>query len=228
MPLHSFEATHHFGTEVELIALRSTSVLHLAWFLPFAVLRTAFSLMRGRVSRVVCGDAITWAAVAPLVVAAHAKGTVMVLGLDLSFPNPLYQRWIRWTLPKADRVVAISEATAATALERGIEPARVAVVNLGVRSDDVGPQDRVRARAALVRRFDLDAESLIVVTLGRLVRRKGVRSRPRRPTLWPATARSASKSRLPPRIPVSARVCVSSGASTTSCVKPFSAAPMSV
>jgi phosphatidylinositol alpha-1,6-mannosyltransferase len=162
------------ATEVELVALRATSLLHLAWFLPLAALRTALSLARGGVSRVVCGDAIVWATVAPVVKAMGAKSTVMVLGLDLSFPNPLYQRWIRWALPKADRVVAISSATATTALEHGLEPTQIVVVNPGIRVENAGAEDRAEARAELVRRLGLDSTRLIVITLGRLVRRKGV------------------------------------------------------
>src|SRR5258707_1298848 len=53
--------------DVELVALRSSSVLHLAWFLPFALVKTAFALARGRVTHIVCGDAIAWATIAPIV-----------------------------------------------------------------------------------------------------------------------------------------------------------------
>ena len=61
---------------VELVALRSTSALHLAWFLPFAIVRTALALARGRVSHIVCGDAITWATIAPLVRSNRAECAV--------------------------------------------------------------------------------------------------------------------------------------------------------
>src|SRR5438132_298729 len=161
--------------DVELVALRSNSVLHLTWFLPFALLRTAFALARGRVNHVVCGDAIAWATIAPVVRSRRAKSAVMVHGLDLVFPNPLYQLWIRWALRRVDRVVANSAATAAVAREHiGIDAARIVVVNPGVRCGDIGRPDRAAARAKLVQRLDLDASSLIAITLGRLVRRKGV------------------------------------------------------
>jgi glycosyltransferase involved in cell wall biosynthesis len=147
----------------------------LAWFLPFALVRTAVALARGRVSHVVCGDAIAWAAIAPVVRSRRAKSAVMVHGLDLVFPNPLYQRWIRRTLKTADRIVANSAATAAVAREHiGLDAARIAVVNPGVRCDNIEPSDRAAARDEVVRRLDLDPNSLIAITLGRLVRRKGV------------------------------------------------------
>jgi phosphatidyl-myo-inositol dimannoside synthase len=161
-------------SDVELVALRYESTAHLAWFLPYAVFRTLLALARGGVRRVVCGDAIVWATIAPVMTRASVKSTVMVHGLDLLFSNPTYQRLIRWSLPKADRIVANSGATAAAARGHGADAARVVVLNPGIRFDEIAPADRVGARAELVRRFALDDDALIGVTLGRLVRRKGI------------------------------------------------------
>jgi glycosyltransferase involved in cell wall biosynthesis len=160
--------------EVHLVALRARSLTNLAWFLPFAFLRTAHAVLRRRVGLVVCGDAITWATVAPVVKLGRVKSAVMVLGLDLLFPNRFYQCWIRWALPKADKVIAISSATAGPALERGVDADRMVVILPLVHSDEASPADRASARDELVRRFALDEKTLLLVTLGRLVRRKGV------------------------------------------------------
>jgi phosphatidylinositol alpha-1,6-mannosyltransferase len=160
--------------DVQLVALRSKSLANLAWFLPLALVRTALALIRRRVGTVVCGDAITWATVAPVVKPFGVRSTVMVLGLDLSFPNALYQRWIRWALGKADTVIAISAVTGAAALERGADAAHMVVVNPSIRCEEVRAAERATARAELVGRLALDERTLIVLTLGRLVRRKGV------------------------------------------------------
>jgi phosphatidyl-myo-inositol dimannoside synthase len=161
-------------TSVELVALRSASVFHLAWFLPLALLKTRLALSRSRVSHVLCGDALVWAVVAPLTRRVPVKTAVMVHGLDLLFPNRLYQRWVGRALRQVDRVVANSAATAVAAREHGVDPIRIVIVNPGVRCAAVTQEDRIHARAELVRHLGLDAESLIVVTLGRLVGRKGV------------------------------------------------------
>lgn len=161
-------------TAVRLIALRSDSVLHLAWFLPSALVRTAFALLRGHVTHVLCDDPMMWAAVAPAARVRRTRTVVMVHGLDLLFPNALYQSWIRRTLPKADRIVAISAATAAAVRNHGIEPERIVIVNPGVRSIVVTQADCAQARDELVQQLKVESNSLIVMTLGRLVRRKGV------------------------------------------------------
>jgi len=160
---------------VELIALRPRSLVHLGWFLPWAALRTAISLARGDVERVICGDAITWIAVSPIARLARARSAVMVLGLDLTFPPKIYQRLVRRTLRHADRVVAIRSAAAAAAVERGVEAARVRIVHPGIRiPPPLDSNERAERRTRLVTKLGIDQDALVVVLLGRLVRRKGV------------------------------------------------------
>jgi glycosyltransferase involved in cell wall biosynthesis len=162
------------GNTVELVALRSDSSLNLAWFLPFALIRTL--LARGRATHVLCGDAVVWAAIAPAASLSRAKTAVMVHGLDLVFPNALYQRVIRWALPRAGRVIANSSATKAVACEEtGLDPAHIVVVNPRLHRPASGPSaDTARAELAARAGLDLDRDTLILITIGRLVRRKGV------------------------------------------------------
>jgi glycosyltransferase involved in cell wall biosynthesis len=160
--------------KVQVIALRAQSVKHVIWFLPWALLRTAAALARRDVQLVVCGDAITWMAVSAVVRLARAPSSVMVMGLDLTFSNRLYQTLLRYSLPRADRVVAISRATAAAAVDLGVDRSRVSVMHPGIEIPAVAASDRVRARSELIERFSLAPDSFILIALGRLVRRKGV------------------------------------------------------
>jgi phosphatidyl-myo-inositol dimannoside synthase len=159
---------------VKLIALGASSAVHLLWFLPAALIRTAMAIARGKAERVICGDALTWVAVAPAALALGRPSSVLVMGLDLVFPNSLYQRCIRLTLPKATRVAAISTATKQVAESLGVEPGRIAVLNPGIDCEGVEPGERDLKRSELVQMLDLDPTNLILVTVGRLVRRKGV------------------------------------------------------
>jgi glycosyltransferase involved in cell wall biosynthesis len=101
----------------------------------------------------------------------------MVHGLDLVFPNVLYQRLVvRCALPLAGTLVANSSATKMELSERaGIDLKDIVIVNPRLPSPPDAPS-KAAARGELARRASLrlDERTLILATIGRLVRRKGV------------------------------------------------------
>jgi len=60
------------------------------------------------------------------------------------------------------------------ARERGIDPARVVVVKPGIPMPSASDEERAAKRLLLAEKFGVEAHVLVVVLLGRLVRRKGV------------------------------------------------------
>jgi len=83
-------------------------------------------------------------------------------GLDVTHPNPAYQLAIRSTLVRLDRVLPVSQATAARCRDRGAQ--RVEVVPNGVEFERFAAVDR-SARTA--------ASPFTILALGRQVPRKG-------------------------------------------------------
>ena len=144
----------------------------LVWWYPVALLRLAGLLARRRVGSVLTGDALTYALVAPLAALFRVRSATMVMGLDVTFPNRLYQAVVRPWLRRAPTVIAISAATAAQAVAAGTRSDRVHVLRLGVSLPP--PPDRGAAREALLAALGLGPDAVVLVTVGRLVRRKGV------------------------------------------------------
>lgn len=144
------------------------------WFVR-ALLQVSWRVLRRKDSVVLVGDAVTFAALAPLLLLTRARHVTMVMGLDLTYPNPVYRRTVIPLLRRADRVLAISQATAEQARAVGIPADRVAVFRLGVAVDLPVPPSHDAARAFVLAHWRLPAEAKIVITLGRLVRRKGAR-----------------------------------------------------
>jgi len=142
-------------------------------WLPGAIARTLRLVMTGRVDIVLTGDAVMHAAAWPLLRLLRVPTATMVLGLDMTYGNRAYQAVVPRTLRRAQVVIAISEATAAVARNLGIPPARVHVVQLGVDAPDVTSEQRGEARARLNVQLDTTEDQVLVLTLGRLVRRKG-------------------------------------------------------
>jgi phosphatidylinositol alpha-1,6-mannosyltransferase len=168
MERFSRELVENLRTGAEVFAVTNGSgKAVLPAFLPYAAHRVWRRAAAGGLDHVHLCDAL----LAPVgVLLKRLTGlpvTVSVHGLDLTYANPAYRRAIGATLPKLDLVVAGSEYT------RGVAAglyglANTTVVNYGVAEPlpAVGglPSD-LAAR--------LDGRD-VVLTVGRLVRRKGV------------------------------------------------------
>lgn len=144
-------------------------------WVPYAALRVVIALLRDRRTVVLTGDALLHALLWPLLALLRARQSTMVMGLDLTWPVAPYRWLLRLTLPRAERVIAISRATAEVARVLGIPGERVSVLRLAVPVPEVTPEARAAARHDLVERLGLDAGSLIIVSVSRLVKRKGTR-----------------------------------------------------
>jgi len=131
------------------------------------------------ISLVYFGDALS-AFAAPL--AAHffpeVPRVATAHGLDVTYPPVFYQWSIRQVLGKLDRVICDSAAGAAECRERGVPIASCPIIPLGV---DVRsalprtPQVQLDARRALADVIGLcPLDGPLLLTVGRLVRRKGV------------------------------------------------------
>ncbi len=144
-------------------------------WLPVALWRTAVAILRRRVEFVLTNDALTFSVLYPILWLTRTPGAAMVMGLDLTFEHRLYRFAVRRTLPGADVVVAISEATAQVAQRIGVRPDRIHVVRLGVDTPDAVREDREAAARKLRAELGLPGDAAVLLTLGRLVRRKGAR-----------------------------------------------------
>src|SRR5262249_24474872 len=129
---------------------------------------------RGRVD-VVLGS---WAypdGVAAVWIAEHLRvpAVVKVHGSDLNVianrPGPRLN--LSLTLPRAERVVAVSRALADRAAGLGVSRQRLHVVGNGVDRNLFRPRDRIQARQTL----QLRQGGRLIVYVGRLDRAKGVR-----------------------------------------------------
>ncbi len=164
---------------VELVAM-GRSQRHLVWWLPATLARLGPLLTRRPPDHVVIDDALTFAALQPVLRRARPPVTVMVHGLDLVFDAPGYRRLVRWALPSADRVVANSRSTAELARACGVPRGRVRIVHPPVApvaataACERSEAERADDRHHVFRELGVPAHAQLLLTVGRLVRRKGV------------------------------------------------------
>jgi glycosyltransferase involved in cell wall biosynthesis len=98
----------------------------------------------------------------PLVVVIH--------GRDITYASRLYQLWSLPAVRHANLVICISQAAADEARKRGVPEGKIQVIPLAVADTLHGTSDRVQ----LMKQLQLPADTQLLLTVGRLVKRKGV------------------------------------------------------
>ncbi|HWZ90886.1 MAG TPA: glycosyltransferase family 4 protein, partial [Polyangiaceae bacterium] len=160
----SYAVTTGYPEPKTIIAL-GRSQKHLIWFLPYVIARVALTASRYDVIHL--GDPLLCAAgFVPRLL--RRKVAITVHGLDLTFPARIYQSYLKLFL-RAEMFIAISDSTRRLAVARGLEPVRV--ITIGV------PERYLALKRAPNSDWELDqkrAGRVVLVTVGRLVRRKGV------------------------------------------------------
>ena len=156
-----------------LIANRGGNRMLPLWWLA-SLPRAAFALASRRARFVLTGDALAYALFRPLLAGARVPHATMVMGLDVTYQHPLYRALVHRALRRAPRVIAISEATARAAIDAGVSPRRVSVIRLGLPAPSLERRDKAEAGRRLRTTLGIGPDTVIALTVGRLVLRKGV------------------------------------------------------
>jgi glycosyltransferase involved in cell wall biosynthesis len=141
--------------------------------LPVFFVRACWILITRRVDVVHVQDALQSPMGAVLKFLFRKPLTVVAHGLDISFDNGLYQFVVPRALRRADHVFCISHAARDEVVARGVPADNASVVPLGI-TDDLHDPDREAARGRVLKEAGVSEPRRIVLSTGRLVKRKGV------------------------------------------------------
>ncbi len=162
---------------VTLVALRQTSIVHLAWFLPWAWLRGVIALILGRVDIVYFGDGVTAAvAVGLSPFQGRTRFCCSLYGLEMTFGN----RWARSLMGagvrRCDGIAVISDNSIDIAhTSWGIPRERMRLIYLGAEPEELSSVRDDQLKQAFEQEHGIDfANDRVVLNLGRQVERKGV------------------------------------------------------
>lgn len=149
---------------------------HLIWFLPLALGGGFKSVWFDSIPRIHLCDGLLAPIGRMLKLFSRSRVSISVHGLDVTFSQPLYQRLIPSCLRHLDQIVCVSRSTRDECLKRGIPAERCVVIPNGIpveefrlagdRHDLIPELERSLGRPLAARK--------ILVTVGRLVKRKGV------------------------------------------------------
>jgi phosphatidylinositol alpha-1,6-mannosyltransferase len=162
------EASAYAPPGVQILGVRSRP---LAGFLLGATLTTVRAARAKKPRIVLAGSGLTVSIAWLGARLSGARGAVYVHGLDLTVRHPVYRALWPPYLRRLDVVIANSTATVRLAQNVGIDPGKTALVHPGTNLPDPDPDSRRRFRE----RYGLAPQTPVLLSVGRLTRRKGLR-----------------------------------------------------
>lgn len=141
---------------------------NLIWFLPYALAKTLINARKYDI--IFIGDALlSGIGFFTKLLYPRKKVVVNVFGLDITFRNKLYQLYLKLFYNKFDTYIAISSETEKAFRKRGGK--RSCVISCGVDTEQFSGE--CADYEEICRRNGIEKDDTVIVTVGRLVKRKG-------------------------------------------------------
>ena len=161
--------------EVRLIANGRTSLIHLAWFIPYCFWVAFWAVLFRRVDAVYFADGVAGSLAPLLRPLGPARFVLTVYGLEMTYKNPLARALMHAGARACEKVVVISQNSRQVVSDSGVPAGKIEIIYLGVeplllsqeQSDPV--QARFEEKHGVL--FSRDRTLLL---FGRQVRRKGM------------------------------------------------------
>ncbi len=173
MENHSYNLLTSFrqrsDCQVEAIILNKKQI-HLLWWFPYALFVSLFRA--GRADLVHLGDPVL-SLIGFLVKLVHKKPIAVIIhGLDVTFRFPLYQWYLKIFGRGFDQYICISRYVQEQARDRGFSPSVVIPVGVDFKKCKV---KSLKCKVEdFLEKYSLPQNKHILLTVGRLVQRKGV------------------------------------------------------
>ena len=94
-------------------------------------------------------------------------------GLDIVFPLPYFQRKILPKFNRLDGIACVSKAGREAAIQRGIDPDKIVVINNGVDHELTRSAKSMALDEKLYSRLNIPRDAFVITAMGRAVKRKG-------------------------------------------------------
>ncbi len=148
------------------------SQIFLPLFLPLFLIKSLYYVSFKQIDHIYIGDALLAPLGLILKLYSGIKTSITIHGLDIIFDFPGYQFIIPFSVSKLDNIICVSHKTMAECVKRGIPDSKCKVIPWGIY-----PNEWVEkvSKTSLTRILGINLLSKkILVTVGRLVKRKGV------------------------------------------------------
>ncbi|HIF50026.1 MAG TPA: glycosyltransferase family 1 protein [Thiotrichaceae bacterium] len=165
----NFEISHALTEFADIKVIANTQGKSaLPFFLFYSFIKALFIARKYDV--ILLGDGVLGLSGWLLKVLTRKPVVSIIVGLDVTFRNSFYQRlWVKFALKRLDSLFACSNETIHQAVVHGIDEKSCVFIPLGVNLFNA-TMSQTEARNLL----NLQAEKKYLLTIGRLVKRKGV------------------------------------------------------
>jgi len=148
----------------------------LPWFMVYSFVCGLWHGLTWRPHIIHIGDGVMCLVGVPLARLIGAKAIVNIHGLDVTYSKWGYQALVLPWIRQADRIICISSATKRECVNRGVLEEKICVIPPGVAEDDA---ERMAEEGPIVEAVSKERGrypegARVLLTVGRLVRRKGV------------------------------------------------------
>ena len=160
--------------EVFLVKWGGKTKLTLPFVIPYLFIKSFWFLLTKKIDVIHMQDGV----LAPMGVVLkfffRKPLTVTIHGLDITFNNALYQSVVPQALNKADKIFCISNAARDEVIKRGVDSSIPVFIPLGI-TDELNVKHKKRSRSYIENKLSLAPNTRVILSVGRLVERKGVR-----------------------------------------------------
>ena len=163
---------HHHAHKIVL----SQSNIHLIWFAPYSFVMALRLAWMHAIRHVHLCDAVLAPIGLLLKILLGAQVSVSVHGLDITYDHFFYKILIPRCVARLDKIISVSQATRNECRRRNIPLANCTVIPNGIQPSEhylAESHDDLRTRLAEIT-GSVDRNGKLLVTVGRLVKRKGV------------------------------------------------------
>jgi glycosyltransferase involved in cell wall biosynthesis len=157
-----------------LIKWGGKSKLTLIFILPYFFIRAIYALLTKNIDIIHIQDGLQAPMGLVLKLIFRKPLVIVIHGLDVTYSNWLYQKIIPACLNRADHIFCISNAAKHEVLIRGVNEKKVTFVPLGITDDIFKNNKKIFKQKALEILNIKDPQTKIILSVGRLVRRKGI------------------------------------------------------
>jgi len=174
---YSFNLINHLEQRGRIFKLTlGKSKAHLVWFVPYCLFASMYIVLKYRIRKIHLCDGVLspvgW--ILEKLLPVHVSVTIH--GLDITYPNHLYQRCVPFFLNSFNRVICVSRATQQECIKRGVSEVKCHVINNGITPSDFVldlPLKKLLDHSKSIAELDVQSKT-VLLTVGRLVKRKGI------------------------------------------------------